>query len=105
MPASRKNPDVSMELGQKLDVDAVPPTRNVITERRHRIDSRQLRANLPQRIPRPGGDHAEVGLNRPGFRVQTPSAALFVDPQHARLLDLSAGALGPLEQQAIQIVS
>src|ERR1039457_4598703 len=102
MSTAREDPDISVQLRQKLDVDLVPLAGDVVAEGGHGILSRQLRADIPQWIPGAGRDHAEIGVERAGFRFETPAVRLAFDIQHACLLDLRASALGALEQQPVQ---
>ena len=46
MPAAREHPDVSVQPRQKLNIDAVPLSWNVVTQSGHRIESSQLRADV-----------------------------------------------------------
>src|SRR5437868_3650053 len=105
MPAPRKHPDVTFELGQKLNIDALAITGDVIPEGAHRVARSQLGSKGAQRIPRAGGEHAVVRLHGAGLCAELPAEARAFDIQDARLLELRAGTLGAVEQHRVEIVA
>src|ERR1039458_5623220 len=103
MPAPREDPDVSLQVRQKLDVDLRLVALDVVPQCRHRVRRRELRPHVAQRIARAGSHDAEVRVHPSGRRLQAPPGALPLHPGDTRFLDLRPGALGPRQQHVVQV--
>ena len=105
MAAPREDPDVSFQVRQKLDIDLRLVALHVVTQRGHRIGRRELRPHVAQRIARARSHDAEIRVHLAAGRLQPPARALPLHARHARLLDLRARPLGPLQQHVVQVES
>src|ERR1035437_10914875 len=81
MAAPREDPDVSLQVRQKLDVDSRLVALYVVTQRGHGVGWRELRPHVAERIARAGSHDAEIRVQLAARRLQAPPRAL---PRHAR---------------------
>src|ERR1039457_1843306 len=103
MAAARKYPDVAFQVGEKLNVDAVPVPRHVVAEGRHGVVGVQLGADVAQRVARARGHDAEVGGRYAPRGAKMPALSGARNLQNAGFLDLRARPRRAVEQQAVEI--
>src|ERR1039458_6632698 len=101
MAAAREYPDVAFQVGEKLDVDAVPVPGHVVAEGRHGVVGVQLGTDVAQRVACSRGHDAEVGWGHAARGAQMPALARARNLQNAGLLDLRTRPRRAVAQNAI----
>src|ERR1019366_5543624 len=101
--APRKDPDVTFQARQELNIDAVLVAGHVIPQRGHGVAGHELRSHVAQRLARAGGHDAIVPLRNAAAGAQAPPRAAARYFPDARLFDLDSGGAGALQKHAVQV--
>src|SRR5581483_4112509 len=102
MSLARKDPDVSFQVREKLNIDVRLIAGYEIPERIHRVLRGILSSHVPQRIARTRGHNAVIRVDAAGSCANLPAGASPVQPQNPSFLYLRSGIFRTAKQHPVQ---